>query len=340
MLPDGRLIARHVSEDGTFRPWARVACVGQSIRIWQPITRLDDDGSAFASGVHRRTAQAFGDGTTRLLGRLSVGVIGCSGTGSWVIEMLARLGVATLVLVDPDRVEPHNLNRIVHATPRHAEGRVPKAEVLADAVRDMGLGTRVEALVADVMTASVVQRLAQCDVLVGCVDSLEARETLNRLAVYYSLPLVDVGVRLEADGQGGVQQIVGTVHYLHPESLGFLERGLYTPKQLHDVGLRRADPAAYATQVRQRYISGVNEERPAVASVNALYASLAVNELLSRLHEVRDDGTPLESITLSLSQLRILTQPEGERQSAYRRFIGRGDVHPLLGMPVIPGLES
>ena len=47
---------------------------------------------------------------------MSIAVVGCSGTGSPVIEQLARLGVGRLVLVDPDRVEEKNLNRIVNAT--------------------------------------------------------------------------------------------------------------------------------------------------------------------------------------------------------------------------------
>ena len=62
-----------------------------------------------------RTRQAFGDGTTDLLRSLSVGVAGCSGTGSWVIELLGRLGIGRLVLVDPDTIECKNMNRIVNS---------------------------------------------------------------------------------------------------------------------------------------------------------------------------------------------------------------------------------
>ena len=39
------------------------------------------------------------------LRRLSIAIIGCSGTGSIVAEQLARLGVGRLILVDPDFVE-------------------------------------------------------------------------------------------------------------------------------------------------------------------------------------------------------------------------------------------
>lgn len=81
-----------------------------------------------------RTRQAFGDGTTQLMKSLCVGVAGCSGTGSWVIEMLARVGVGRLALVDPDRVERKNLNRIVNSTLESAQRAEYKVDVLARAV--------------------------------------------------------------------------------------------------------------------------------------------------------------------------------------------------------------
>ena len=77
-----------------------------------------------------------------------------------------------------------------------------------------------------------------------------------------------------------------------------------------------------------------------MASVNALYASLAVNELLARIHRVRDDETPLESLTMSLTQVRLLTGEEGDAASVYARWIGRGDCRPLLGMVGLTGPSS
>ncbi len=41
----------------------------------------------------------------------TVAVVGCGGLGGYLVEELARLGVGTLVLFDPDVFEEHNLNR-------------------------------------------------------------------------------------------------------------------------------------------------------------------------------------------------------------------------------------
>lgn len=332
MLPNGLVFARRVLPTGKFASCRVVACVGNRIRIWANPDVGEQENPESAKEVHRRTAQAFGEATVRKLRGLRVAVVGCSGTGGWVVELLARLGVGYLVLIDPDRVEPHNLNRIVHATIADAHAKTLKVDVLSSAIQAIGLGTVVNALSVDVISPDAVRHLAQCDVIFGCVDSVDARELLNRVCTYYEVPLIDVGVRLEATGDGGIGQIVGSVHYVHPESRSFLERGLYTPSDLYAAGLRRGDPDAYADQVRQRYIRGANEDRPAVASVNSLYSSLAVNELLARIHDVRDDLSPIESITISLTQLRLLQSQECADDSAYKRWVGRGDCNPMLGI--------
>src|SRR5690606_8633235 len=159
----------------------------------------------------------------------------------------------------------------------HDVGR-PKVEVVADAVRCMGLGTRVVALARSLFDPDAVLRVALSDVLFGCVDSIDGRDLMNRIAVYYNLPFIDVGVRLDADGEGGVEAINGTVHYLQPDGSSLLSRGAYTAEGLRAAAVRRADPELYEAQRKEKYVLGVEEDRPAVISVNTFFASMAVNE--------------------------------------------------------------
>lgn len=346
MLPDGSMFARVVRPDGAFEPVVLIAVTGDDLRFWfddgAALTTEAEDGSQVVQVPEfaRRHAQAFGAGTTAALRRLSIGIVGCSGTGSPLTEMIARLGAGELVLVDPDIVEEKNLNRIVNATHADADRGVPKVDVLTRAIAAMRLGTNVVPLAQDVFDPDVVRRLAECDVIIGCVDSVDARDLLNRLSAFYLVPYIDVGVRLIADGLGGVGQICGTVHYLQPDGSSLLSRGVYTPAQLQAAGLRRTNPALYTAQVREKYITGVAEDRPAVISVNFLFASLAVNELLARLHPFRDDGNAeFASFGMSLTQARIITGPDGLPCPSLARHAGRGDVRPLLDLPVLSTIE-
>ena len=71
--------------------------------------------------------------------RSRVAVIGCGGLGGYVIEELARLGVGTLVAIDPDIFQEHNLNRQILST-TDALGRA-KVELAAERVAEINPAT-------------------------------------------------------------------------------------------------------------------------------------------------------------------------------------------------------
>jgi hypothetical protein len=331
MLPDGEMIGRIVTSDAQFRPLSLIAVAGVDLHFWH-----DGAGDPDLPEFTLRHAQAFGKGTTQRLRRLTAAVVGCSGTGSPVVEQLARLGVGKLILVDPDKVEEKNLNRILNATMDDAVAGRFKVDVAADAVARMKLGTEVIPVAENLVNPGVVKLVAESDVVFGCMDGAEGRNLLNRLATFYCIPYFDMGVRLEADGCGGISQICGSVNYLHPGGSSLLSRKVITPEDIAADGLRRTDPAAYAEQVKSRYIKGVQEDRPAVVSVNMQYASMAVNEFLGRLHPYRDDGNDgFAWFGISLTQARIFQAGDGDPCPSQARHTGRGDTTPLLDVPAL-----
>lgn len=328
MLPDGKMFGRIITPDGEFKPLSAIAVAGDDIHFW-----YSDDNFTDVPEFARRHAQAFGAGTVNILRRLSIAVVGCSGTGSPVIEILARLGVGRLVIIDPDRVEEKNLNRILNATLEDARRGEFKVNVLARAVKQMGTGTQILPITENLYNAETVKTVAECDILIGCMDSVDGRHLLNKLAVFYSIPYFDIGVKLIADGKGGVEQICGTVHYLQPDRSSLFSRGTYTMKQFAAASLKRANPQEYKKQREEKYIAGVQEDRPAVISVNMQFASIGINELLARLHNFRDDGNENCAATrFSLTQTQIYYEPEDEPCRMFARHVGRGDVSPLLEM--------
>ena len=193
------------------------------------------------------------------------------------------------MLVDPDRVEAKNLNRILNSTRADVRNRRLKVDVLARAISKMELGTIVETHPTSLFDPSAIKAVANCDIVFGCMDSIDGRHLLNKLATFYLLPYFDLGVKIEADGRGGVDQVCGTVHYLQPGGSSLLSRNVYTMEQVRAAGIYRTDPAAYRSQLDQGYIRGVPEDRPAVIQLNSLVASVAINELLARLHPYRID---------------------------------------------------
>jgi molybdopterin/thiamine biosynthesis adenylyltransferase len=333
MLPgtDGRLFARAILADGTFHPVDLISVAGDTVQFWH----AEAGGFGLPEFV-RCHAQAFGQGTTERLRRMTVAVIGCSGTGGPLIEQLVRLGVGCLVLVDHDRVEWRNLNRINMTTAADANLTRFKVDVFAEAIGRIGLGTRVVPLAMDLDTLKAVKAVAACDFVFGCMDSWYGRDLLNRLASFYVLPYLDLGVQLRPLPEGGIDTIWGAVHYLQPGRSSLKSRGVYTSEDVRAEMLKRDDVEEYRRRLRAKYIRGVAEERPAVISVNTLVAAMAVNELLARLHPYRiPPNEEFASQRFGLHEGHIFRESESKlpRCQVLPQEVGRGDVTPLLDRP-------
>jgi proteasome lid subunit RPN8/RPN11 len=332
MLPSGQMFGHVLCPDGRFEPMALINVVGDDLHFWYA-----DAGSVELPTFVASHAQAFDEGTIKRMRRLSIAVIGCSGTGSPIVEQCMRLGASELVLVDDDRIEDRNVNRILNSTIRDARDARSKVDVLADAIERTDIGTRVIRLTKNLWDPEVIRIVAQCDLMIGCMDTIDGRFLLNTLATYYTLPYLDIGVRLDTvrtgPNQGRIREICGSIHYLQPGRSSLVSRGLFTMAEVAGAGLRRNDPAAHAQQVRDGYIAGVAVHRPAVISVNMFAAALAVTELLARLHPFREEpNSSYATTTFSFASMELITEPEEIPCPILYDSVGIGDAIPLLGL--------
>lgn len=332
MLPGGEMFGRILRPHGTIEMISCIAVTGDDLHFWYA-----DSCDGTVPRFLASQAQAFDQGTIDRLRRLSIAVIGASGTGSPVIEQLVRLGVGELVVVDDDRMEDRNVNRVMNSTVRDsAKGRL-KVAVQAGAIRRIGLGTKVITLAKNLWSPDVIRAVAQCDIVIGCMDTVDGRFLLNSLASHYILPYFDIGVRLDAvrdnNGAARIREVCGTIHYLQPGRSSLMSRGLFTMEDVAAAGLRRNDPEAHRRQVEDGYIRGIPAHRPAVISVNMLAASLVVNELLARLHPYREEPNNTNaSVIFSLASMELIPEPEDGICNVLAGTVGRGDTTPLLGL--------
>lgn len=328
MLPDGRMVGRSIWDGTIGEELQAIRVASDDFRYWF---------SAAASAVPEhglRVAQTFGDATYSQMRRLKIGVIGCSGTGSPVIEQLARNGVGELVLVDGDHTEWKNLNRILNSTKFDARAQVNKTFVQERAIEAMGLGTRVSVHPNDLLDLRALRDLSTCDLVFGCMDSVDGRHVLNKLASAYLIPYIDMGVRLDADGHGGIDSIWLAIHTVQPGGSSLKSRRVYDQQDLEAAFLRRDSPQEYERLQREGYIKGVPVDRPAVISINTAAASAAINEFLARLH-----GFRLKSNAAFAVRRICLTDPEASMDEGdgapcpeMARLLGSGDQEPFLGM--------
>lgn len=329
MLPDGELIGRSIWPEKLGKDLHTIRVVGDDIKYW-----FSEHVIPVIPKHAIRIVQTFGDGTYSLMRRLRVGVVGCSGTGSIIIEQLARNQVGHLVVVDPEPVEHGNLNRILNSTWQDAEDGKPKVNILEGAIEKMNLGTNVLPLESELLTRKAIKALSQCDVIFGCMDSVDGRHILNKLASYYLIPYIDMGVRIDADGKGGIDSINGAIHYIQPNGSSLLSRGVYSSDGLNAAMMHRHSPELYKERAKQGYIKGVRVDQPAVISVNMQIASMAFNEFLARIHPYRVEPNSKYAqrrIVMSDPEASI-DLPDGESCKVFSRFVALGDQEPLLNI--------
>ncbi|MCK5099953.1 MAG: ThiF family adenylyltransferase, partial [Desulfobacteraceae bacterium] len=204
LFENNQFIGRIIYPDGRFQAVSTFQIVGDDV-----IIQNTDNCLRAIRPAGKRVAQTFGTGTYDKLEKMKIAVVGCSGTGGPVVEMLARNCVGELVLVDPDIVEEKNLNRIPNAFLTDAQNKEFKVTVLKKAVLRMGTGTNVLAIPKTIFSSEAILAVAECDYIFGCMDGIEGRHILNRLATFYSIPYSDLGVKLLADGKGGIMDICG-----------------------------------------------------------------------------------------------------------------------------------
>lgn len=333
MLPDGSMLARAYL-DGKLNPTVLdvVSTTGHDIRL------------CWSDAAFRARPMAFSTESREEFGRLTVCVIGASGTGSIVAEQLARLGVGRIYLIDFDRVEHKNLNRILNSTLADAEASELKVHALARAIslyRGPGVAIPIP---TSIFQRDAVLHASQADVLFSCVDSHEGRKIADLIAATFLQPLFDVGVVIPTrtlDDGIAISDVCGRVDYVRPGGPTLADRMVYSDASLRAENLLENDPSTHAREAAEGYIPGADEEAPSVITLNMRAASDLVMEFQARIHPFRHD--PNENFSrreFALASAEEEFQHESAFNITQNPLLARGDIEPLLGLPILNTVKT
>jgi hypothetical protein len=252
----------------------RLWCVGDAWQLYQSF----ESSRVEIPAIFDRSVRAFGPAIQGTLGDLSIGIVGCGGTGSALAEQLVRLGVRHLTLIDADTLTASNITRVYGSKPADV-GR-PKVELQRDHLKAIAPDLVCRIHRSMVTLQSTARELTCCDIVFGCTDDNAGRLVLSRLSTFLLTPVIDVGILLTSDHAGKLSGIDGRVTILSPGAACLVCRDrvdlaraaieLRTPDER-----RRLEDEGYAPA-----LAGIE---PAVVSFTSAVASAAINELLERL---------------------------------------------------------
>lgn len=189
---------------GEWFPVEKLFNVGETVEVFHSQAEEQQSISTEASEVPRaRLVSVLGLPSAVRLKDSTIGIIGCSGTGSPAAHVLARAGAGNFILVDPQRFENSNLERM-HGSRWEYVGTEPspyKVELVADLISSINPNAKITTFAGNILHENVIDELLRCDLLLGCTDTQHARAKLSDVAQHYLLPSLDLGVLM--DGENG-----------------------------------------------------------------------------------------------------------------------------------------
>jgi len=262
-------------EDGSIQLISMIRIIGSKFRFFPDLAAMPPLPIFFD-----RQVRAFGEDIQKILQVLHVGIVGAGGTGSSVIEQLTRLGVGAMTIIDGQTFEQTNVNRVYGSTVD--DDGVEKVVIAENNVNRIRLGTLVIIDDKPISYQSAAKKLKDCDIIFGCTDDQWGRSILNRISVYYHIPVFDMGVKIDSE-DGVIRSIEGRVTTLFGDNACLFCRGRINGKRIQAESLAELDPERLFELQKEGYADELDTTAPSVIPFTTNVASLAISEFLHRL---------------------------------------------------------
>ncbi len=118
-----------------------------------------------------------------------VTIVGCGGLGVIISQLLARVGIGRITVIDYDNVERVNLNRL--GFEKDAIGK--NKAVWVKEVIERSLPVSVEAIQRDVREIEIDEVIRSSDLVITATDNTNSRLLTNYFCVKTNTKMVDVG---------------------------------------------------------------------------------------------------------------------------------------------------
>lgn len=196
-------------------------------------------------------------------------VAGAGAIGNEVLKNLALIGVGHILICDMDVISTSNLSRTVLFT-KDDVGKY-KAKVAAERVKEMSVCPDIEVdyFIGDIMHFLGNGVFGQFDVVLGCLDNLETRASLNKRCNLLQIPYID----------GGIRELTMSVSVHHYPKSSCWACGI-SNRQLSNEKMIRYS----CDEKRKRFVE--EKKAPTIQISTAIAGALAAQEAVKILHKM------------------------------------------------------
>lgn len=221
----------HGKFSGTGRVWwknqwhqvSQFMIEGDAVTIenFKPITRLSKKQISRVA----RLASVFSLEAAEALAGKTIGIVGLSGTGSPLVEILARAGVGKLILIDPEIFQDSNIERIHGSYDSDIDLNIEKCLIAKRHVLKINPQCEVIAIKGRIPQKVALDQLIFCDLVFGCTDLHSSRVSLTDISLRYLVPIIDMGVLMEGK-DGNITGQVIQINRIYPDDPCMYCRGI------------------------------------------------------------------------------------------------------------------
>ncbi|MBI5680370.1 MAG: HesA/MoeB/ThiF family protein [Methanobacterium sp.] len=115
-------------------------------------------------------------------------VVGCGGIGGATTEMLVRMGVGNLRIIDKDNFDVSNINRQLMSS-FYSVGK-SKVSVTEETLKSINPFTNIEAIEKEVNEDNVNEIVADSDIVIDALDNIITRIIVSRCARNLDIPFI------------------------------------------------------------------------------------------------------------------------------------------------------
>lgn len=152
-------------------------------------------------GRYDRNKPTLNQEDQEALGRSTVAIFGVGGLGGWQAQILARIGVGKIILIDGDDFQASNLNRQVFSTEENLG--CSKVEEAKKALAKINSETKVETHHLFLENLDLLPNLKGCDLIMDGADNLALRKLAEDYAQALNIPWIH-GAIAGWEGQFGI----------------------------------------------------------------------------------------------------------------------------------------
>jgi len=191
-----------------------------------------------------RTVDTWGDKRQRDLSGLHFGIVGVGSVGCVIAESLARMGMERLTIIDPDRIEAHNLDRLLYASEDDIGSL--KVDLVAQHASRSATAAKfaIQTFSVPIQDNRAFAAALDCDILFSAVDRPLPKDLLNHVAYAHCIPVISGGVFIDNKPDGTLGQAAWGVTTIGPMFRCLRCDGQYTSSDVVlDVDGSLDDPA-------------------------------------------------------------------------------------------------